>query len=274
MFWIINDKIKFCPERNLLISLTRPDLNVILTTPASRCLNLLLESFPEVVTQKYFFDKVWGEDGMLVPANTLYQNISIIRRGLRTTGETDDTLVATVPRKGFQIEKNVRVTRVDTDCVDDGKKATSTGVETSPVETKDKPVENIPVMPGGRKKQRQLRQYIFPTALMIIAFCAGFFAFQYLLHDNPEKDFFRDYPITLTQNGCHFSSQNDDIRGVGNFRRFIKIILDTGLDCKKYPWVYFSSSSHAPALSVLACREPFEIKANAGCISLYFRGHL
>lgn len=59
---------------------------------------------------------------MLVPANTLYQNISIIRRGLRTTGETDDTLVATVPRKGFQIEKNVRVTRVDTDCVDDGKK--------------------------------------------------------------------------------------------------------------------------------------------------------
>lgn len=170
MFWIINDKIKFCPERNLLISLTRPDLNVILTTPASRCLNLLLESFPEVVTQKYFFDKVWGEDGMLVPANTLYQNISIIRRGLRTTGETDDTLVATVPRKGFQIEKNVRVTRVDTDCVDDGKKATATGVETSPVEKKDKPVENIPVMPGGRKKQRQLRQYIFSTALMIIAF--------------------------------------------------------------------------------------------------------
>lgn len=68
-------------------------------------------------------------------------------------------------------------------------KATATGVETSPVETKDKPVENIPVMPGGRKKQRQLRQYIFSTALMIIAFCAGFFAFQYLLHDNPEKDF-------------------------------------------------------------------------------------
>lgn len=45
------------------------------------------------------------------------------------------------------------------------KKATATGVETSPVDTKDKPVENIPVMPGGRKKQRQLRQYIFPTAL-------------------------------------------------------------------------------------------------------------
>ena len=92
--------------------MTRPELSVILTTPASRCLVLLLESAPEVVNQRDFFTKVWGEDGMLVPANTLYQNISIIRRGLRTTGETDDTLVATVPRKGFQIKKEVKVSRI------------------------------------------------------------------------------------------------------------------------------------------------------------------
>ncbi|MCT7397406.1 transcriptional regulator, partial [Escherichia coli] len=42
MFWIINDNIKFCPEKNLLVSMTRPELSVILTTPASRCLVLLL----------------------------------------------------------------------------------------------------------------------------------------------------------------------------------------------------------------------------------------
>ncbi len=93
---------------------------------------------------------------------------------------------------------------------------------------------------------------------MIIAFCAGFFAFQYLLHDNPEKDFFRDYPITLTQNGCHFSSQNDDIRGVGNFRRFIKIILDTGLDCKKYPWVYFSHPAMLRRFPFLLAENPLK----------------
>ncbi len=41
---------------------------------------------------------------MVVSANTLYQNISIIRRGLRTVGENEDTLIITVPRRGFQIE--------------------------------------------------------------------------------------------------------------------------------------------------------------------------
>ena len=147
MFWIINDNIKFCPEKNLLVSMARPELSVILTTPASRCLVLLLESAPEVVNQRDFFTKVWGEDGMLVPANTLYQNISIIRRGLRTTGETDDTLVATVPRKGFQIKKEVKVARIEND-VTESESATAEArpvtvpkeviAETAAVQVKDK----------------------------------------------------------------------------------------------------------------------------------------
>ncbi|MEA7585969.1 winged helix-turn-helix domain-containing protein, partial [Salmonella enterica subsp. enterica serovar Anatum] len=41
------------------------------------CLRLLLENAPSVVSQQTFFQKVWEEDGMVVSANTLYQNISI-----------------------------------------------------------------------------------------------------------------------------------------------------------------------------------------------------
>ncbi len=68
--------------------------SVILTTPASRCLVLLLESAPEVVNQGISLLSL-GEDGMVVSANTAIQNISIIRRVAGcATGETDDTLVA------------------------------------------------------------------------------------------------------------------------------------------------------------------------------------
>lgn len=70
MLWIINDNIEFNPEMNRLASLSRPDLNIILTTPASRCLRLLLENAPSVVSQQTFFQKVWEEDGMVVSANT------------------------------------------------------------------------------------------------------------------------------------------------------------------------------------------------------------
>lgn len=112
MYWIINDNIEFRPDSKKLISVTNPEINVVLTTPASRCLLLLLNASPDVVTQQEFFKKVWEDEGMLVPANTLYQNISIVRRGLRAVGETDRILVATVPRKGFQIDKSVKISRV------------------------------------------------------------------------------------------------------------------------------------------------------------------
>ena len=86
--------------------MTRPELSVILTTPASRCLVLLLESAPEVVNQRDFFTKVWGEDGMLVPANTLYQNISIIRRGLRTTERLTTRWLPRYPEKGSRLKRS------------------------------------------------------------------------------------------------------------------------------------------------------------------------
>lgn len=280
MFWIINDNIKFCPEKNVLVSLTNPELSVILTTPATRCLALLLESYPNVVNQKEFFDKVWGEDGMIVPANTLYQNISIIRRGLRSAGETSETLVATVPRKGFQIHKTVKVTRVETNVVDSEEPAELTSPEAHAIDATEKPAAFIPdspvepVEPVEKNTPRPLRSLFLPALLVVISFALGFFTLHHFLRDNPDKDFFKDYTINRTENGCHFVSQNDDIKSIGNFSRFIKIIMKTGLDCKKYPWVYFSSSSNAPALSVLVCRAPYEEKANAGCMTLYFRGYM
>ncbi|HFI8999147.1 TPA: transcriptional regulator, partial [Escherichia coli] len=109
MYWIINDNIEFWPEHRKLISVHNADLNVVLTTPASRCLSLLLEVFPDVVAQQDFFTRVWEEEGMRVPTNTLYQNISIIRRGFRAVGDTTHSLIATVPRRGFKIHNDINI---------------------------------------------------------------------------------------------------------------------------------------------------------------------
>lgn len=191
MFWIINDNIKFCPEKNLLVSLTRPELSVILTTPASRCLVLLLESSPEVVHQKTFFDKVWGEDGMLVPANTLYQNISIIRRGLRSTGETDDTLVATVPRKGFQIEKGVSVARIENDVAESVNAPESVASEAPPVTVSKESIAETAVAQVSAKAPRyQYRRYV-SLFLMALSFGVGYFILHLAVHDYSKKDFLK-----------------------------------------------------------------------------------
>lgn len=270
MLWIINDNIEFNPGKNKLVSLSKPELSVILTAPASRCLVLLLESAPDVVPQKDFFTYVWAEDGVFVPANTLYQNISIIRRGLRATGETDDILVATVPRRGFQIGSGVKVSRSTTE--DNPAENLTDSVspnELSVTGSEAGIVNNLVVQ--TRKICQQFRRYI-PLLLMLTSFGLGVLLSQPLWSRGAEKDFFKTYTLSTIENGCHFFSRSDDIKDRGTFTKFKDVIIQTGLDCKKYPWVYFPSSTSAPALSALICPEPYEKLSNSRCVTLYFRG--
>ncbi|EAY8071027.1 transcriptional regulator [Salmonella enterica] len=250
MLWIINDNIEFNPEMNRLASLSRPDLNIILTTPASRCLRLLLENAPSVVSQQTFFQKVWEEDGMVVSANTLYQNISIIRRGLRTVGENEDTLIITVPRRGFQIEPGVSLMTIRKDFA-------------QPIEKKG---ETPPRMSG-----RWFKHYV-PVLWMTGTFAVGILLGTISWQTVPDKDFYDRYTLVETTQGCHFFSRNEDIESGSRFAGYQSMILKTGMDCQKYPWVYFPSSSRTPAVTALICQQPYKTRGDTGCVTLFFRG--
>ncbi len=85
MYWIINKNIEFWPENKRLISLKNPAQCYI--DGSGKPLSCsFMEATPELVSQQVFFKKVWEDEGILVPANTLYQKISIVRRGLRDVG--------------------------------------------------------------------------------------------------------------------------------------------------------------------------------------------
>ncbi|MFU0921751.1 winged helix-turn-helix domain-containing protein [Kluyvera sichuanensis] len=250
MLWIINGNIEFNPERNRLASLSRPELSVILTTPASRCLRLLLESAPAVVAQQTFFQKVWEEDGMVVPANTLYQNISIIRRGLRSVGETEAALITTVPRKGFQIEPGVDVLTISKASVQE-------------VEKKALPPADIP---PRRVKSKVAISWML--ASLFISIGLGYTTWPSV----PDKNFYERYSLVETVQGCHFFSRNEDAVSGSRFESDKTRILNTGINCQKHPWIYFPSGSHIPALAVLVCQQPYKTRGDTGCVTLFFRG--
>lgn len=277
MHWIINDNIEFRPDSKKLISVTNPEINVVLTTPASRCLLLLLEASPDVVTQQEFFKKVWEDEGMLVPANTLYQNISIVRRGLRAVGETDQILVATVPRKGFQIDKSVRITRVAaaqaTEAADtlqgedelDVEYDTDAGPELTSEETA-LPARTVTV------SQRSRLPFFVGIIAMLGAFFIGAIGTNVVWHFNDTKPFFAGYTFVEQDKGCHFYTTDDSHDNKNSYARFKALILGSGLDCEKYPWVYFPLSQTSPGLAVLVCRKNYLKSAVPGCITLSFRG--
>lgn len=269
MYWIINDNIEFRPAGKMLISRDNPELCVVLTTPACRCLQLLLEASPDVVTQQELFKKVWEDEGMYVPANTLYQNISIVRRGLRTTGKTDRTLIATVPRKGFQTAPGVSITRMSTKEENDASASESAlNSETSSGNTSGISIQTTTVHPiPGHHRQSRLIVFF----MMAAAFIAGVSALQYASYQREPYPFFSEYSFREQAQGCHYYVRDDSHNGDNNFNRIKTLITRTGLDCKKYPWVYLPLSNTAPSLVVLVCKNKYVAHSIAECITLSFR---
>lgn len=109
--YVINDQIKFRSGHNKLF-LQDSDNKTKMTYPAAKCLEIMLEQQGNIVTHAELYQKVWEAQGINVPPNTLYQNISIIRRALKEMISDGDKLIKTIPRKGFQIHPDAVVKRM------------------------------------------------------------------------------------------------------------------------------------------------------------------
>lgn len=114
MIYIINDEVRFNSSSNKLTSLLISE-EVILTYPAGKCLKLLLDNAYSVVSHNQFFEKVWSDSSAEVATNTLYQNISMIRRSFREISSSTifNDVIRTVPRKGFKINEEINITVLD-----------------------------------------------------------------------------------------------------------------------------------------------------------------
>lgn len=103
---IINGKVIFAPESNSLYPVNDTSKPVVLHTPSSQCLRLLLQNNNQVVSQKILFEEIWEKNGALVTPNTLYQNIALIRKALKAAG-LDEEVIKTIPKQGIKISAQI-----------------------------------------------------------------------------------------------------------------------------------------------------------------------
>ncbi|HBX8524947.1 TPA: hypothetical protein MII15_01570 [Klebsiella pneumoniae] len=110
--YIINDEVIFNMDVNELQPVAGKDHEAItLNTPTARCLQLLLESNGNIISRDEFLSAVWKERGVVVSQNTLYQNISLLRKSLLRAGLTQDVVV-TVRQRGFVIATGTVIRQV------------------------------------------------------------------------------------------------------------------------------------------------------------------
>jgi len=105
--YLINDTVLYTPDEHRLTPLGRRGKETILNTPVNRCLLLLLQNPGDVVRQETLLAEVWGKHGQYVTMNTLYQNILLLRRGMREAGIIISA-IKTMPKVGVKFTGKVQ----------------------------------------------------------------------------------------------------------------------------------------------------------------------
>ncbi|ELP5715428.1 TPA: transcriptional regulator [Enterobacter asburiae] len=245
--YIINGLVEFHPAASTLRDLNNPDRVVVLNSPAGRCLLLLIERVGSIVTQQECMDIVWQRRGMLVSPNTYYQNISILRKGLKKVGFETDPIV-TIPRIGLTLASDTQITV----------KETQPQAEEEERAAPDVCEETVAPTVSTRR-------FWLPGALVLLLMLAGVSVISHnLLHDSYFVDGYR-FAMKMGECQLYFSRDIETQRDRDKALAYAAPFKD---QCANYPWVYVSGYILLPRASVIRCDRPMT-EPNR-CMSDYF----
>lgn len=246
--YIINGSVEFHPAASTLRDLNHPDSVVVLNSPAGRCLLLLIERAGSIVTQQEFLESVWLQRGMLVSPNTYYQNISILRKGLKKIGFDTDPIV-TIPRIGLTLSSETQIAIKDV--------PPPPGAEGVPAVD----AQPIPKSDDARTARLSTR----PLWLAILLVLMGISLIRY--GDARDNYFIDDYRFVAQSAGCRIYLEND-VQTQSERESALAYVGKFTESCTSYPWVYIARYSMLPRASVIRCDRPMA-EPNR-CISDYF----
>ncbi|EPF6066393.1 winged helix-turn-helix domain-containing protein [Enterobacter cloacae] len=235
-YYIINGVVEFHPAASTLRDLNNPEQVVVLNSPAGRCLLLLIERAGSIVTQQECMDIVWQRRGMMVSPNTYYQNISILRKGLKKVGFETDPIV-TIPRIGLTLASDTQITIKETQL--------PSAEPDAPVQTVQEEV-SVPQPVAPAVKRRIWLQGVLLGLLLFISVVV-------ISHSRAHDNYFVDgYRFTTMMGECRLYFARD-IETPHDRDKALSYAAPFKDECSSYPWVYISGYTLLPRASVIRC---------------------
>lgn len=267
--YILNGSVEFSPENQRLSARDTPKMVVALNLPSSRCLELLVERRFSLVTQQEFYPYVWGSEGAAVPASALYQNISLLRKALKTFTDEGDKMIKTFPRRGFALSPEVDVQEI-AERQEDTVMSSAPPVEELSVQQPE-PDEVPFTLPSPVAKKsmvfsfsRSKWPFFFTAATLLVGM-----AYQlYLLGDPFPTNFFSSYVEKGRVSGCYIYTN----AGTDDLTKIKSLLDDNRVDCGKTPYIYMSRFPYSTHISLLTCKHRFGDTSQPACIVYNFLG--
>ncbi|QCT21104.1 hypothetical protein FEM41_16350 [Jejubacter calystegiae] len=253
--YLLGECVEFHPGENLLTNRKSKQQRAVLSPTTTRCLLLLIKN-RELVTQSELFEFVWEENAISATPNNLYQNISLLRRALKSVSDRSNSWVVTVPRRGFRLDRDLDIAPLDltaaAEPTDIAQKMTAT---TKAVGEKSR---------YWKLKLENRRSLLLYSTLFII------FAITLFILDNtifPGASLAQNFIFHQEQNGCRIYINKDAQESKTHMNVFAAIRTD----CQHNPYTYITAYPILHSASVLSCTASISSK-DPFCISHVIRG--
>ncbi|SMQ93068.1 Uncharacterised protein [Raoultella ornithinolytica] len=218
---------------------------------------------------------------MSVTPNTLYQNISLLRKSLNRFN-VNGTLIQTIPKRGFMIadEANIRIEAPGPPAekandiaaaeinqinraVTEGHGAHDEGsqqLHADPPTAQDKGDVLSRTIIGAVSKRKTGCLVAGITSLLIILL--HIFINQSATTDSP----FASYTLITTINSCKIF-RNDDLRFDEYYINFLK---EHNISCSNGRTIYITNHYPSSRTSLISCRYPIKSNKKSFCTSFYY----
>ncbi|MNG79473.1 DNA-binding transcriptional activator CadC [compost metagenome] len=296
--YLIEGIVIFDVEKQSLTVQGNDKTEIVLHTPASNCLLLLLRHNDEIISQKFLFENAWENKGITVTPNALYQNITQIRKGLRAVGLSED-IIRTIPRVGFKCSADVSIitdehnhtetTLHNNTTSPTGKNTTESAEVVDAVDMADTSDQAETLAPPPENQQNNAviqskgsdyinknsvtlnkkRGYLMLRYYWWKILLIGYFVYAIptLIYTNVFNLFnvglfFHDYKKIDNINNCElYSSYHDKQASINSFTMLRKT---NDLTCSSGKYAYITINREKKLSSILICNKPIE-KNNTYC---------
>lgn len=259
----IEDKVVYDPSTHSIYSIDDDSTQASLAIPASLCFLALIQNQGDVVSHNELLSFAWSSRGMSVSQNTLYQNVSLLRKALESFGVTGE-IIRTVPKRGFVIPTGFPIKIIDKT------EADITADDSEQVINLTSPSDVYVPLPEKWKTTKL-------SAFFFLLVCSVAFSLTYLISDYLNEDIIPVYIppkfVKMESIGdCHVF-RNYSLRENVFFTHFLSGI---NAACGKEKWWYLTNYPPGPQISLLKCT--VDITAQTAdktslCISDFYTGN-
>lgn len=253
--YILSDRVMFSPAENKLTPLGPRGSEVILHAPVSRFLLLLLQRHGAIVLQDEIYREVWEKLGQRVAPNTLYQNVSLLRKALKKAGVVTLT-IRTYPKAGFSFKGPIQIYEESDDLYEDDSlpvtNKTDSEVITAPDILRTEEQAKSEGLEDNQRGQtgRQINTAVILRAIIILLVATLCFV-MFIVPSSTDEKFTAEQEIVARVNGCpvYVDRGNKKVE----LSKILAYLREKEVRCVEHEFLYLTKTPNQEDVMVMTC---------------------